>query len=235
LRERIHKIISAAGIASLREAEKMISCGRVCVNGVIAQIGESADISVDQILVDDEPIQPKQSNIYIMLNKPRGYITTMTDDRGRPTILELTADIKTRIYPVGRLDMDSEGLILMTNDGHFSNQVMHPSNGYKKKYEVCVFGDVETAVQALRLPMNIEDKTVKAVSVEVVSKSSKGGVLRIEISQGLNRQIRKMCLLCKLKVRTLKRISIGKLSIGNLKCGSWRHLSKEEVGYFEKQ
>jgi 23S rRNA pseudouridine2605 synthase len=213
----------------------MISSGRVRVNGVIAKIGESADISVDQILVDEKPLPPKESNIYIMFNKPRGYITTMTDDRGRQTVLELTADIKTRIYPVGRLDMDSEGLILMTNDGHFSNQVMHPSNGFTKKYEVCVFGDVETAAQTLRLPINIDDKTVKAVSVEIVSKSSKGGVLRIEISQGLNKQIRKMCSFCHLKVRTLKRISIGKLSLGNLKSGSWRHLSKEEVGYFEKR
>ena len=230
--ERIQKIISAAGIASRREAEKMILDGRIRVNDAIAKLGESADVSVDKIFVDGKPIAPKEDNIYIMLNKPRGYITTMSDERGRQTVLELTADIKTRIYPVGRLDMDSEGLLLMTNDGHFSNRVMHPSGGFAKIYEVCVVGDVETAAQTLCFPMDIEGKTVKAVSVEIINISQGGGVLRIAISQGINRQIRKMCAACRLKVRSLKRISIGKLSLGNLKSGSWRHLSKEEVGYF---
>ncbi|MBR2895010.1 MAG: rRNA pseudouridine synthase, partial [Oscillospiraceae bacterium] len=140
--ERIQKILSAAGICSRRQAEQYILAGRVLVNGVTAKLGDQADIQCDRIEVDGQPIQRTSEKLYLMLNKPRGYVTTLSDERGRPTVAELVSDCGERVYPVGRLDMDSDGLLLFTNDGDFAQRLMHPSHGMEKEYHVTVGGDL---------------------------------------------------------------------------------------------
>jgi len=227
--ERIHKILSACGVASRREAERLITEGRVYVNGIKATIGQNVIRGFDLITVDGTPIAEKPEHIYLMLNKPRGYITTVTDDRSRKTVMELVKDASTRIYPIGRLDLNSEGLLLFTNDGYFANKVMHPSNNKQKTYLVEVRGDITTAVELLQKPIEIDNHTVHALNVDIESKKKNGGTLKIAIAEGRNRQIRKMCTACGLTVKSLKRISIGALELSNLKSGSWRYLTDDEV------
>jgi 23S rRNA pseudouridine2605 synthase len=227
--ERIHKILSAFGIASRREAEKMIAEGRVYVNGSVAALGQSATPKIDLITVDGVEIYERPENVYLMLNKPVGYITTVNDDRGRKTVMDLVKDAGSRIYPIGRLDLTSEGLLLFTNDGNFANKIMHPSFDKKKTYLVEVRGDVETALKLLRKPMEIDNHTICAFTVEEIKKTSNTGTLKITITEGRNRQIRKMCNFCNLTVKSLKRISIGQLELDNLQTGHWRYLTDEEV------
>ena len=227
--ERIQKILSAHGIASRREAEKMIMDGRVTIGGVPARLGQSAQFGIDDIAVDNVPLTTSISPIYIMLNKPVGYIATMNDERGRKTVVELVSGVSARVYPIGRLDMDSEGLLLMTNDGAFANLVAHPSNNITKTYEVTVEGNAAGAVAMLRRPMQIDGHSICAISVEYGARPGNGGILTITISEGRNRQIRKMCALCGLKVRSLKRISIGSVELGALHTGQWRYLTQDEV------
>ncbi|MDR0489890.1 MAG: rRNA pseudouridine synthase [Oscillospiraceae bacterium] len=227
--ERIQKILSAHGASSRRKAEQLILEGRVTVNGVVAKLGESAEDGVDEIAIDGIPLDPIGHLVYIMLNKPRGYITTMSDERGRDTVTQLVGYNGARVYPVGRLDMDSEGLLLLTNDGHFANAVMHPSHNRAKTYEVRVRGDVNSGAKLLRQPITVDSHIVQAASVEVNERTAAGGVLLISINEGRNRQIRKMCEQCGLNAVQLKRISIGTLELGSLKPGQWRHLTDEEV------
>jgi len=232
--DRLQKIISAHGKASRREAEKMIADGRVLVNGAVAHVGQSADMSCDEIVVDGIRLGRRSSLVYIMLNKPRGYITSVSDDRGRKTVMELTAGVGTRIYPVGRLDLNSEGLLLLTNDGQFANAVAHPSSGKIKTYLVRVTGDVESALKALSEPMLIDENMVRAKSVKLLKMTENGGILSISITEGRNRQIRKMCESSKLKVLSLKRVSIGTVGLGDLGVGKWRHLTEDERKSFWK-
>jgi 23S rRNA pseudouridine2605 synthase len=227
--ERIHKILAAQGIASRRKAEGLIDEGRVCINGVIAVKGQCAIPGLDLITVDGTPLADKPEHVYLMLNKPKGYLTTVTDDRGRKTVMELVRDAGSRIYPIGRLDLNSEGLLLFTNDGDFANKVMHPSNNKQKSYLVEVRGDIDTAIDLLRKPIIIDNHTVCAVSVELIDKKSNAGTLKITIVEGRNRQIRKMCTTCGLSVKSLKRISIGQLELDTLRTGYWRYLTNEEV------
>ena len=227
--ERLQKIISAHGAASRRKAEQMIIDGRVCVNGTPATIGQSAEFGLDLITIDGKPLCAEDEHVYLMLNKPRGYITTISDDRGRKTVMSLVADVGKRIYPVGRLDMNSEGLLLFTNDGAFSNRITHPSYQKKKTYEVEVYGDVRNAVSSLQQPIEIDNRLIQAVSVELAKVTSSGGEIRITIVEGRNRQVRKMCAVCGVKVRSLRRISVGELELGDLKIGKWRYLRDEEL------
>ena len=227
--KRIQKVLSAHGAASRREAERMISEGRVSINGIIATIGQGVDPEHDLITIDGIKIAEKPDHVYLMLNKPKGYLTTVTDDRGRKTVMELVKDAGSRIYPVGRLDLNSEGLLLFTNDGEFANKVMHPSYNKQKSYLVEAQGDIGTAIELLRKPLKIDDRIVCAVSVELVDASSNRGVLKITIVEGRNRQIRKMCTACGLMVKSLKRILIGSLELGTLKTGCWRYLTDDEV------
>jgi len=227
--ERLQKILSAYGVSSRRAAEKMILEGRILVNGIQATLGQSAQFGVDLITVDGVPIIGELEPVYIMLNKPCGYITTVSDEKDRKTVMSLVADTVTRVYPVGRLDINSEGLLLFTNDGEFANKIMHPSNEKEKVYEVTVQGDAQKALELLRQPVEIDGHTVRAVKVELVSASSNAGTLYITVVEGRNRQIRKMCTACGVRVKTLKRISVGTLMLGDLKAGTWRHLTKEEV------
>jgi len=229
--ERIQKIMSAYGVASRREAEKMISAGRVSVNGVTAELGQTATVGIDDILIDGKPLPDMSKHYYIMLNKPCGYVTTVSDERGRKVVTELVADIndKTKIYPIGRLDLNSEGLLLLTNDGAFANTVMHPRFGRKKSYEVRVRGDINSALSKLKEPMEVDSRMVKATSVKLIKQIPNGGVVSITINEGRNKQVRKMCNLCGLEVLALKRVAIGSVKLGNLPPGKWRHLTKEEI------
>ncbi|MCL2248466.1 MAG: rRNA pseudouridine synthase [Oscillospiraceae bacterium] len=227
--DRISKIISAHGLASRREAERMISRGDVTVNGEVAILGQSADVSCDVIAVNGVELKAKDAPVYIMLNKPCGYLSTARDERGRKTILELVSDVGVRVYPVGRLDLDSEGLILLTNDGEFANNVAHPSGEKVKTYRVEVVGDISEAYKQLGAPIEIDGYTVSAVNVKILSHKGDRGVLSISIAEGRNRQIRKMCSVCRLKVFSLRRVSIGELELGALESGKWRYLTDSEV------
>ena len=225
MEERLQKILSARGVASRRKAEELIEAGLVTVNGTVAGVGDKADPDRDIITVNGTGLPERGGLVYIMLNKPRGYITTMKDEKGRPTVADLTRDVGTRVYPVGRLDWDSEGLLLMTNDGDFANKAAHPSGNKEKTYLVTVRGDAERAAEKLRAPMVIDGYRIRPQKVELTAP----GTLRITIREGRNRQIRKMCAAVGLEVLTLKRMSVGPVSLGSLEPGRWRYLTEEEI------
>jgi len=228
-KERLQKILSAHGVASRRKAEQMILDGRVSINGVTATLGQSAELEHDVIAVDGDPLSNREDHVYIMLNKPSGYVTTVSDEFGRKTVMELVADLGIKVYPVGRLDLNTEGLLVFTNDGDFANRLMHPSHSLQKTYIANVKGDVQKACELMRESLVIDSYTVHAVSVELLESRADGGVLKITVAEGRNRQIRKMCTVCGVRVRYLKRVSIGALKLGDLKLGKWRHLSEVEL------
>ncbi len=228
--ERLQKIIAAAGMMSRRTAEEYISAGRVSVNGRPAVLGDRADPEKDRILVDGKDLPSTGEKVYIMLNKPKGYVTTLKDEKGRRDVSQLVADLGVRVFPVGRLDMNSEGLLLMTNDGDFANRVMHPSHEVAKTYYTWVRGsNIERAAEALRLPMELEGYRTRPARVEVLKRLPEGAVLSISIHEGRNRQVRKMCGAVGLEVTRLKRVAEGGLELGELPPGKWRHLSSEEL------
>ena len=228
--ERLQKIIAAAGRMSRRTAEEYISAGRVSVNGRPAVLGDRADPEKDRILVDGKDLPSTGEKVYIMLNKPKGYVTTLKDEKGRRDVSQLVADLGVRVFPVGRLDMNSEGLLLMTNDGDFANRVMHPSHEVTKTYYTWVSGsNIERAAEALRLPMELEGYRTRPARVEVLKRLPEGAVLSISIHEGRNRQVRKMCGAVGLEVTRLKRVAEGGLELGELPPGKWRHLSSEEL------
>ncbi len=228
--ERIQKLISASGLMSRRAAEEAIASGRVTVNGLKAGLGDKADAENDRILVDGKPLPKNRNKVYLMLNKPRGYVTTLHDEKGRKNVTELVRDVGVRVYPVGRLDMYSEGLLLLTNDGDFSNRVMHPGYELSKVYRTWVTGgNIEKAVKQLRRPMEIDGYTIRPAGVEIIQGFPGGALLSITIREGRNRQIRKMCEQAGLKVTRLVRVAEGELQLGDLKSGCWRYLSAEEV------
>lgn len=227
--ERLQKIISSVGLMSRRAAEECIAAGRVCVNGRTAVLGDKADVEHDSILVDGKPLPSATGKRYIMLNKPKGYVTTMNDEKGRRNVTELVKS-QGRLYPVGRLDMYSEGLLIMTNDGDFANRLMHPSHNIAKTYRTWVQGeDIGLAVEYLRGALDIGDCVVQALNVDIEEVYPRGAVLLITIGEGRNRQVRKMCQCCGLRVTRLVRISEGELELGSLKSGAWRDLTQEEI------
>lgn len=223
--ERLQKILSARGVASRRAAEKMIEEGRVSVNGAIAVLGQVADAEVDEILLDGKPLPTGSEHIYIMLHKPRGYVTTLSDEKGRKTAAELVKDCDVRVYPVGRLDMDSEGLLLFTNDGAFANALMHPKQEVDKTYLTWVEDFSEEAIARLKRPIELDGYRIRAPKVRIV----KPGLLEITIHEGRNRQVRRMCEAAGMRVTRLKRVREGELQLGDLPLGAWRYLSDEEV------
>lgn len=228
--ERLQKLISASGLMSRRAAEDCISAGRVSVNGKTAELGCKADIETDNILVDGRPLPSAGDKVYIMLNKPRGYVTTLRDEKGRKNVSELVRDIPQRVYPVGRLDMYSEGLLLLTNDGDFANRMMHPSHEVKKTYLTWVQGgSIDAAAEILRVPMDLDGFTTAGAEVRVTEHFDAGAVLEITIHEGRNRQIRRMCEKAGLKVTKLRRIAEGGVSLGELKSGKWRRLTAAEL------
>jgi len=228
--ERVQKIISASGLMSRRAAETLIEQGRVRVNGRVIALGERADAETDEITVDGKPLPKPGKKRYVMLHKPRGYVTTLKDEQGRADVTELLRDIPERVYPVGRLDMDSEGLLLLTNDGDFANHLMHPSHEVEKCYRTWVQGeDVGLRAEYLREPMEIDGYAIAPAEVDFHELIPGGAVLDITIHEGRNRQVRKMCELAGLKVTRLLRIREGNLRLGTLPRGKWRDLTDEEV------
>lgn len=229
MKERLQKIISASGYASRRKAEEIIEQGRVSVNGTKAELGQSADPEKDDIRIDGRPLPRAADRMYIMLNKPRGFVTTLSDEKGRRTVAELVSGCGRRVYPVGRLDMDSEGLLLMTDDGEFANALMHPSGEISKTYETLVSGDVSSALGLLRTAMDIDGYMIRPARVELIGYEGDKTLLAISIHEGRNRQIRKMCSKASLRVHRLRRVSEGPLELGDLPVGKWRRLSDNEM------
>ena len=228
MEERLQKILSAAGVCSRRAAEKMIEEGRVTVNGQVARLGDKADPEKDDIRVDGHPVRGEEQRTYIMLHKPAGYVTTLSDERGRATVAELVKDCGARVWPVGRLDLDSEGLLLMTDDGDLTNRLTHPSHEIDKEYHVTVKGDVESALPILRGPMELDGVALRPAAVNPVGKEGKYPILSVVIHEGKNRQVRRMCAMAGLEVLRLIRVREDKLVLGSLPEGKWRFLTEEE-------
>lgn len=228
MNERLQKILSSRGVASRRASEDLIKAGRICVNGHVAALGDSADPDKDEILLDGKPLPVRQGNAYIMLNKPRGYVTTLSDEKGRPNVAQLVADCGVRVYPVGRLDMDSEGLLLLTNDGAFANALMHPKHEVNKTYEVWVTGHHAGSPGLLARPIELDGYQIRRPGVKLLWENGNKAKYLVTIHEGRNRQIRRMCEAAGMTVTRLRRISEGKLQLGDLELGKWRHLSEEE-------
>ena len=230
MKERLQKIISASGLMSRRAAEELIAAGKVTVNGVTASTGDKADAEKDCILVDGKALPPAGEKIYIMLNKPKGYVTTLSDEKGRRNVSQLVKELGTRLYPVGRLDMYSEGLLIMTNDGDFANRLMHPSHEIDKCYHTWVKGeDIGWAVELLRCPIEIDGYVTRPARVDILEIKGEDALLSVTIHEGRNRQVRKMCEAAGLKVTKLVRVSEGGVELGALKSGKWRRLTEEEL------
>ena len=229
--ERLQKILASRGVCSRRKAEEIIQAGRVTVNGQVAALGDSADVDVDEILLDGAALPVKSEYVYILLNKPRGFVTTLSDEKGRKNAAQLVADCGVRVYPVGRLDMDSEGLLLFTNDGDFANSLMHPKHEVNKTYRVLVDGYTPQNLQKLRQPVTLDGYTIRKPDVSLVRQTRRegGAELLVTIHEGRNRQVRRMCDLAGMKVLRLTRIAEGSLKLGNLPQGKWRYLTAEEV------
>lgn len=230
MNERLQKILSARGLASRRKAEELIRSGRVTVNGAVAKLGDSADVQKDLIMVDGKALDSEPDKVYIMLNKPRGYVTTLSDEKGRKTAASLVEDCGQRVYPIGRLDMDSEGLLLFTNDGELTNRLTHPSFEKEKTYIVDVDGELGNNITKLREPMLIDGYMTAGAKVSKIAE----GRLRITIKEGRNRQIRKMCAQVGLKVMRLLRVSEDGLELGKLPKGKWRYLEEQEIRLLKK-
>lgn len=233
--ERIQKLIAAAGLCSRRTAEAWMAAGRVTVNGRAACVGEKADPEKDVILVDGRPLRRAAAPVYIMLHKPRGYVTTLSDERGRRTAAELVADCGTRVYPVGRLDLDSEGLLLFTNDGAWMQRILHPSHEIEKTYEVTVAGAVENAAAELAAVRSVDGEPIAPARVRLLRKGKETAELSVTIHEGKNRQIRRMCAAVGLHVKRLRRVREHTLSLGTLPEGGWRELTADEVRAFEQE
>ena len=229
MRERLQKILSGRGVASRRRAEEMIQNGQITVNGVTAALGDAADPEVDEILVDGKPLPAREGYVYIMLNKPRGFVTTLSDEKGRPNAAQLVADCGVRVYPVGRLDMDSEGLLLFTNDGNFANALMHPKHEVKKTYDVWVTNYVPGCEIRLSRPITLDGYTIRKPEVKLLWAEGKKAKFRVTIHEGRNRQVRRMCEAAGMHCTRLRRIKEGSLSLGELPLGKWRYLTVEEI------
>jgi 23S rRNA pseudouridine2605 synthase len=236
--ERLQKIISGAGLMSRRAADELISRGKVRVNGTVAVPGTKADPEVDSIEISGVRINSEKpgKSVYILLNKPRGYVTTLSDEKGRKTVLDLVQLKGIRVFPVGRLDMDTEGLLLLTNDGETANKLMHPSHSVRKTYLATIRGDAEGNLKKLCSPLVIDGRPIRPAKASIIRKTGENEyVIQIEIGEGRNRQVRKMCELCNLEVLRLIRIGYGALELapGSMKLGTWRHLTGPEVEYLK--
>lgn len=229
MKERLQKILSAAGVCSRRAAEGYLTAGRITVNGELAQLGQQADPETDDIRVDGVPLGREPETVYLMLNKPRGYVTTVSDEQGRKTVMDLLTGVHTRIYPVGRLDRDSEGLLLLTNDGALTQRLLHPSHEVSKEYRVTVSGPVEHAAENLRRIRDVAGMAIRPAEVQMLRREGNRAELRIVIHEGRNRQIRRMCARCGLEVLRLQRVREHCLELGTLPLGQWRYLTAAEI------
>ena len=225
MEERLQKLLSAAGVCSRRRAEDYIEAGRVTVNGRVAGLGDKADLSRDTVALDGVELGPVPEPVYLMLNKPRGFVSTLSDEQGRRTAAGLVAGCGVRVWPVGRLDLDSEGLLLFTNDGALTHKLLHPSHEVDKQYLVLVTGDIDAALPLLSGPMELDEVALAPAQVDRLGPN----LLSVIIHEGRNRQVRRMCAQAGLTVKALRRVREGSVQLGGLKLGTWRHLTQEEV------
>jgi 23S rRNA pseudouridine2605 synthase len=235
--ERIQKILAKAGIASRREAEGMILEGRVIVNGkVIDQLGFKADPAKDYIKVDGKRIPRFESKVTLLLNKPRGYLSTVTDPGGRATVMDLVTKVKGRVYPVGRLDFDAEGLLLLTNDGDLAHRLSHPKFSIARTYLAKVSGvPDERKLSRLLKGIGLEDGRARAVSVHVLRLSAKNSWVRVVVAEGRNRLVKRMFAAIGHSVLKLKRVGFGSIQLGSLPTGEFRYLTPEEIEKLKKE
>ena len=233
---RIQKFFSDCGVTSRRAAEAAILAGEVTVNGKPASLGDKIDPEHDVVLYQGKPVRVRRKEYtYLMLNKPRGYLTSMTDPRGRKCVTELLNGVHVRVYPVGRLDLISEGLLLLTDDGDLANKLTHPRHSVPKSYRVKVSGEVsDDQLSILRSPLELDGKPILPVDVSVHHTDETGTVLKMDLYEGRNRQIRRMCETAGLTVKRLNRVSIGQLKLNGLAVGRWRYLTEEEIEYLKK-
>jgi 23S rRNA pseudouridine2605 synthase len=235
MKERLQKLIAAAGLASRREAERWVSAGRVTVNGEPAVLGDSADPSCDRIEVDGRPLLIVERKYYVLLNKPVGYVTTLSDPEGRPVVTELVRDVPARLHPVGRLDLTTEGLLLLTNDGELTHRLAHPRHEVEKTYLVRLRGALSAAARRqLAEGVMLEDGLTAPARVENVRVTGSHTWLEITIREGRNRQVRRMCEAVGHSVSRLKRIRLAFLELGALPAGKYRLLSVEEVARLKR-
>ena len=229
--ERLQKYIARCGISSRRAAETLILDGRVKVNKtVVTELGTRVDCDNDKVFLDGKQLLPEKKHYYIMLNKPKGYVATANDERGRNTVTELVSDLDARLYPVGRLDFASEGLLFLTNDGDFAYKMTHPGQKVPKKYQVVVSGIPQYEdLQKLRRGVDIGGYITAPANVTLAKEQERTAQLNITIREGKNRQIRKMCEAVGFPVLRLKRVNIGGVALGNLPLGKWRHLTESEL------
>lgn len=230
MKERLQKILAARGVASRRHAEEMIAAGRVTCNAKVCALGDRADPDTDVILLDGKPLPSKEEHVYIALNKPKGYVTTLSDEKGRKNAAQLVAECGKRVYPVGRLDMDSDGLLLFTNDGDFANKLMHPRHTVNKTYRVHVKGFTHAAFDRLRKPITLDGYTISQPELTLLETGTdQRAQLLVTIHEGRNRQVRRMCAAAGMSVLRLTRISEGPVELGDLPTGCWRYLSEGEL------
>jgi len=234
MEERLQKILSKYGVASRRQAEVLLTEGRVRVNGNTAKLGDTADEREDVIEVDGVRLKKAPPRLCIMLNKPRGYVTTAQDEQGRRNVTELVKDCGQRVYPVGRLDMYSEGLLILTNDGALANRLMHPKDSIRKIYHVWVSGFRTEALETLVRPIEIDGRLTKPAGVQLLKHHGEIALLSFELREGRNRQIRRLCQEAGITVTRLKRIQEGQLKLGALPVGKWRELTAEEISLLDK-
>lgn len=230
---KLQKYFSDCGILSRRAAEEEIKQGKVTVNGERAFLGMRIFPDVDVVVYKGaRVIAQSEEKLYILLNKPRGIVTTLSDEKGRPTVLSLISGLGARVYPVGRLDIDSDGLLLLTNDGALTNKLTHPRHKIPKIYNVTVKGEVtEGALTLLSSPLVIDGYKIQPVEVEIIKKEPSQTILKMTLYEGRNRQIRKMCALADLKITRLTRVALGNIALGSLEVGKWRFLTQSETDY----
>jgi len=235
-KERLNKILAISGITSRRRADELISSGLVTVNGLVEKrVGSKAVWGVDSINVDGHPVPDPPKKIYLLLNKPFGYVSTLHDPEGRPIIRDLVKDVKERIYPVGRLDFDSSGLLILTNDGELAFRLMHPKFHIPRTYKVIVEGVIsDKSVERLKKGVSLDDGPTNPARVRIIETQQGRSVVRITIFEGRSREIRRMCEAVGHKTLKLTRIGYGNLDLGDLKVGKYRHLKNVEVKALRK-
>lgn len=230
MEDRLQKLLSAAGVCSRRRAEEYITAGRVTVNGRPASLGDRADPDRDEIALDGQPVVRSQTRTVLMLYKPRGVVTTLSDEKGRRTVADLVKGCPARVWPVGRLDLDSEGLLLLTDDGDLTNALIHPRHEVEKEYLVWVTGCTEPGLGAMARTMKLDGQALRPAQVAVLRREGERTVLSVVIHEGKNRQIRRMCAACGMTVRRLKRVREGSLTLDRtLAPGQWRPLTPAET------
>ncbi len=232
---KLQKFVSDCGLMSRRSAEEHIAAGHFKINGVVAKVGDRVRPDRDTVLYMGRPLKNTAKKVVIALNKPRGYVTTMSDELGRADVTALYSDLGIRLYPVGRLDKDSQGLLICTNDGDLANRLMHPSGHYEKVYQVTVVGKITNMqADALRSMRKLDDERINPIGVQIIERNEASSLLRITLTQGKNRQIRRMCGKVGLDITKLLRVAVGPITLGGLEEGKWRYLTAEEKRALEK-